>query len=102
MLVNTLTVDGKYPVQDGENWQLPIQTQLSSEKGKKNHNFVFSVWNLAQILKILKKKMIVIANAFPKLDTAKMLLTPLSKKPRFRTRINIQHVKPSQTLAKSP
>ena len=33
MLVNTLTLDGKYPVQDCENLQFPIHTELS-EKGK--------------------------------------------------------------------
>ena len=26
---NTLTADGKYPVEDWENWQLPMQIQLS-------------------------------------------------------------------------
>ena len=31
-LVNTLTVHGKYPVQDCENLQLPIQMQLSEER----------------------------------------------------------------------
>ena len=29
MFVNTLTDDGKYPVQDCENLRLPIQVQLS-------------------------------------------------------------------------
>ena len=29
MFVNTLTVDGKYPLQGCENLQLPIQMQLS-------------------------------------------------------------------------
>ena len=33
VFVNTLSPDGKYPVQDYENLQLPIQMQLS-EKGK--------------------------------------------------------------------
>ena len=34
VFVNRLTGDGKYPLQDYENLQLPIQMQLS-EKGKK-------------------------------------------------------------------
>ena len=34
VFVNRLTSDGKYPLQDYENLQLPIQMQLS-EKGKK-------------------------------------------------------------------
>ena len=31
VFVNTLTADGKYPVQDCENLQLPIQMQLSQK-----------------------------------------------------------------------
>ena len=31
VFVNTLTPDGKYPVQDCENLQLPIQMQLSQK-----------------------------------------------------------------------
>ena len=46
--------------------------------------------------------MIVIAKVFPKLQTLKILLRPLSKKRRFRTRIESQHVKAPQILAKSP
>ena len=46
--------------------------------------------------------MILIANVFPKLETVKILLRPLSKKRRFRTRFDSEHVKASQTLAKSP
>ena len=32
VFVNTLTVDGKYPVQDCENLQLPIQMQLFEKR----------------------------------------------------------------------
>ena len=46
-------------------------------------NFSFQFWNLNQILNIFKTRMIVIANVFPKLGTAKILLRPLSKKCRF-------------------
>ena len=45
--------------------------------------------------------MIVIANAFPKLQTLKNLVRTLSKKRRFRTSFDSQHVKRSQTLVKS-
>ena len=45
--------------------------------------------------------MIVIANVFPRLQTLKILLRPLSKTRRFRIGIS-QHVKMSQILAKSP
>ena len=44
--------------------------------------------------------MIVIATLFRKLQTVKDLITPLSKKHRFRTPIDSQHFKGSQTIAK--
>ena len=65
-------------------------------------NIMFHFWNLHQILNILKKKMIVIANEFPKLQTLKILVRPLSKKRLFRTRFDSEHVKASQLLANSP
>ena len=46
--------------------------------------------------------MILIANVFPKLQSVKNLLRPVSKKRRFRKRFDSQHVKPSLILAKSP
>ena len=49
----------------------------------------------------LEKKKIVIANVFPKLQTVKDLVRPLSKNHRFRTSFKSQHVKGSQTLKKS-
>ena len=48
-----------------------------------------------------KKKKIVRANVFPKLQTVKDLVRPLSKKRRFRTSFNSQHVRGSQTFVKS-
>ena len=101
VFVNTLTADGKYPVQGCENLHLPIQTHLS-EKHKSFSEFWFHFWILHQILNILKEKMIVIANVYPKLRTMIILVRPLSKKGRFRKRFHIQHGKASQLLAKSP
>ena len=57
--------------------------------------FLFYFWNLHQILNILKKKMMVIANAFPKLQTVKNFVRPFSKKRRFGTPFDIQHLKVS-------
>ena len=94
VFVNTLTADGKYPVQDCENLQLPIQVQLS-EKHKTFFHFFFDLGNLLQALNILKEKMFVIANAFPKLHTVKKLFRTFSKKHRFRTRFGSQDVKAS-------
>ena len=45
--------------------------------------------------------MIVIRTLFRKLQTVKDLVRPLSKKHRFRTTFDSQHVKQSQTLLKS-
>ena len=64
-------------------------------------NIVSHFSNLYQILIVLKKKMIIIANVFQKLKSARIFLRALSKKPRFRTRFEGQHVKASQMLAKS-
>ena len=65
-------------------------------------NFLFPFWNLHQILRILKKKMMVIANVFSKLQTVKNFVTKLCKKGRFGTRLNSRHVKGSRIPAKSP
>ena len=64
-------------------------------------NFLFHFWNLHQILNVLKEKMIVIANVFPKFQTVENFLRPLFKKSRFRTRFDIQHVKAPQILPNS-
>ena len=65
-------------------------------------NFLLYFWNLHQILIILKKNMIVIANVFPKLQTVKIFVRKLSEEHRFRTGLGSQHVKASQMLAKFP
>ena len=40
VFANTLTADGKYPVQDCENLQLPIQMQLSEKRKTFSELFV--------------------------------------------------------------
>ena len=59
-------------------------------------------WNLRHILNILKEKMIVIPNVFPKLQTVKNLFRTLSKGRRFSVCFDSQHVKASEILVKSP
>ena len=100
VFVNTLTAKGMYPVQDSENFPLPIQMQLS-EKWKTFSHFLFHFLNLQNTLNILKGKIIVIANVFPKLEIVKKFVRTLSKKRRFRKRFESQLVKASQILAKS-
>ena len=65
-------------------------------------NFLFHFWNLHQISNILKKKIMVIANVFLKLQTVKNFVRPLCKKRRFGTRFDTQHDKVSQILAEFP
>ena len=72
------------------------------KKGKTFSKFLSHFWILHQILDILKEKMIVIANVFPKLQTLKIFVRKLSQEHRFRTGFGSQHVKAFQLLAKSP
>ena len=65
-------------------------------------NFLFHFWNLHQIWNVLKEKMMVLANVFPKLQTVKNLARTLFKRCCFRERFDTEHVKASQILAKSP
>ena len=65
-------------------------------------NFLLYFWNLLQILNVLKKKRIVKANVFPKLQTVKNLDWPISRGRRFRTPFDSQNVEASKILAKSP
>ena len=86
--------------------QLKFQMQLSERRKAFCHFFLFffffHFWNLHQILNRLNKRTIVLANVFPKLQTVKNLVRLLSKKRRFTTRFDSQHVKGSQMLVKSP
>ena len=99
LFLNILTPDEKYHIEDCENLQLSIQMHLS-EKRKICFKFLLHFWNIQKISNVLKEKMIVIANVFPKLQTVKILLRPLSKKRCFRTGFESQDVKASQILAK--
>ena len=40
MFLNTLTAEGKYPIQDGENFHFPIQMQLSEKRKRFSHFLV--------------------------------------------------------------
>ena len=56
---------------------------------------------LHQILNILKKKMILIAYVFPKLETETDVAIQMSRKPLFRIPFVRHHLKGSYTLLKS-
>ena len=64
------------------------------------NNFLLHLWNLHQILNILKKKTILIATLFGKLQNVKDLVRPLSKKHPSSSPIDSQHVKDFHSLPK--
>ena len=97
VFVKTLTADDKYPVQDYENFLRPIQMQLY-EKPKAFPQLLVPFLESTSNLKHFEKKMIIIANVFPKLETVKILVRSLSKKRRFRTCIHSQDVKAPKML----
>ena len=99
--VNTLTSDGKYPVQGCEILQLQFKCNYLINEKILLH-FLFHFWILQQISKTLKEKMTVIANVFPKLQTVKRFVRKLSQEHRFRTGFGSQYVKDSQMLAQFP
>ena len=61
-------------------------------------SFLESTWSC----KALEKRMMVIADVFPKLQTVKNFVRPFYKKRRFGKHFDNQHVKVSQILVKSP
>ena len=97
VFVETLPADAKYLL----NIKSISNSQLKCKYLKNENlflNFLFDFWNLHQISNILKKNMMVIANAFLKLQTLKILVRPLSKKRCFRKRFDRHHVKVCQIL----
>ena len=74
--LNLLTADGKYSGKDWRNLLLPIQMQLS-EKGKIFDNLFVLFLESTSNFKDFGKKMLVIANVFPKLQIVKKFVRPL-------------------------
>ena len=64
-------------------------------------DFLFHFCNLHQILNAIEKKMMVIANMIPKLETVENFVTPLCRKCRFGTRSDSQHAKVPAILVES-
>ena len=100
VFVNTLTVDGKYPVQHCENLLLPNQMQLS-EKPKAFSQLFIPFLESTSNVKHFEKDDDCHSNVFPKLQTVKILLRPLSKRRCYRTRFESQHVKASKIFPKT-
>ena len=78
VFLNRFTADGKDPGQDCENLHVQIQMQLS-EKRKIFFQLSVTFPESTSNLNIFKKRKVVIANVFPKLETMKIFLRPLSK-----------------------
>ena len=100
MFVNTLTADGRYPVQGLQNLTVAFQIQLS-EKRKTFDQFFVPFLESTSKFKHFEKKMMLIANVFPKLETVKIFVRKRSQEHHFRTGFYSQHMKASQVLAKS-
>ena len=84
-----MTTDDKHSLRNRGNLPQLIQMQLS--KKQKTFSQFFH-----QILKILKKKKDDrITYVFPKLETAKQVVSYFSKKPRFRKPFDSKHAKAS-------
>ena len=98
VFVTILAADDKYPVEDWENLQLPIQMQLSEKRKNFLEFFVPFLDSTSKFKHFEKKKMMVMANVFPKLQTMKNFVRPLCKNPCFGTRFNSQDAKVSGIL----
>ena len=101
MFVKTLAADGKHLVEYCESCNSQSKCNYL-KNGKIFLNFFFHFWNLNQIFNILIKKMMIIINVFPKLQTVKNFFSPLYKKHPFGTRLDSRRLKVSRILAKSP
>ena len=97
VFVKALAADENYAFGDSGDLQFRIQMPLSQKRKTFSELFVAfmeSPWNF----KLLTTKMILIANVFPKWQTVKRLVKPLSRKRRFRTSFDSQRVNGCQTL----
>ena len=71
-----------------------------SLKRKASSRFLSPYLKSKSNFKHFEKKMIIIGTLFRKLQNVKDLVRPLSKKHRFRTSFDSQHVKGSETVVK--
>ena len=101
LFVNKLIADVKYSLFHREFLQQQIQTQLR-QKQSFFLKFLMDLWNLLQILNILEKKDEPHSLCTSQIRDCKRngWLREMSKKPHFRTSVDSQHVKGSQTLLK--
>ena len=98
--VNTLTVDDKVPPRNCGNL-LNFLLNFPNLPKKLFSNFFGLFLESPSNCKYFEKIMIVITYVFRNLQTVKDLVRPLSRKRRFRTPFDSQHVEGFQTLVKS-
>ena len=84
----------------GRTWRSLLKRNYLKKEKLFSYFFV-SFLESSSNFKHIQKKKIVIANVFNKLQTLKDLIRALSKKGRFRTSCESQHVKGSQRVLKS-
>ena len=89
----------KYSLLNRDNSTQLIQMQLSQTQIF-FQTFFLNIWNLVQISNIFKKKMTLIANAFPKLQTPKNEVRSMSIKSRLRGPFEKHDCKRAQILLK--
>ena len=103
MFVYTLTPDDKYSLLNRDNLTQPIRTQLSL-KQKAFSEFFLAFSKSTLNFQHFQKKMTLIADLFMKLRTPKNVARYMSKKSRFKGRVqtfDMQHGKRVQTLLRS-
>ena len=100
-----LHIDWRWPISCSGFYRI-CNSQLKCNYLKKEKLFLdfffLHFWNLHHILNILKEKLIVIVNVFPKLQNVRIFVRKLSKEHRLRRGFGSQHVKESQMVGKSP
>ena len=72
-----------------------------SQKQKTFSQFFFVFLKSRSNFEHIKKKITLIANVFPKLQTSKKPVRSISKERRFRVPLDKQHGNPTETLLKS-
>ena len=90
---NTLSVDRKYSLLNRDNLTQPIQMKKKWKQKTFSEFFSAFLKSCLNFEHFQKKKMIFIADVFPKLRTPKNLVRSISKKSRFKGSFGKQHGK---------
>ena len=96
LIVKRLTTNDEYSLCNSENLSQLIQMQLSKKQNTFSR-FVASFLKSTSNFTYFGKKVTLRAYVFSKLDIAKHVVRQMSRKPRFRTHFDGQHVKWSET-----